>query len=38
MLIRIIKLPFYLALGYFGIVFCGGMEIINLFSWTFKKL
>ena len=36
MLIKIIKLPFYLTLGYLGMLFCGGMSIIKMFEYFFQ--
>ena len=36
MIYRIIKIPFYLTLGYIGIVFCGGLSIIEMFKQLFQ--
>ena len=36
MIYRIIKIPFYLVLGYIGIVLCGGMSIIEMFKQLFQ--
>jgi hypothetical protein len=36
MIYRIIKIPFYLVLGYIGIVLCGGLSIIEMFKQFFQ--
>ena len=36
MIYRIIKIPFYLTLGYIGILLCGGMSIIEIFKQLFQ--
>ena len=36
MIYRIIKIPFYLTLGYIGILLCGGMSIIEMFKQLFQ--
>ena len=36
MIYRIIKIPFYLILGYIGIVLCGGLSIIEMFKQFFQ--
>jgi hypothetical protein len=36
MIYRIIKIPFYLTLGYVGILLCGGMSIIEMFKHIFQ--
>jgi hypothetical protein len=36
MIYRIIKIPFYLTLGYIGIVLCGGLSIIEMFKQFFQ--
>lgn len=36
MIYRIIKIPFYLTLGYIGIILCGGMSIIEMFKHIFQ--
>ena len=37
MIYRIIKIPFYLTLGYIGIVLCGGLSIIEMFKQFFQS-
>jgi hypothetical protein len=36
MIYRIIKIPFYLTLGYIGILLCGGLSIIEMFKQFFQ--
>ena len=36
MIYRIIKIPFYLTLGYIGILLCGGLSIIEMFKQLFQ--
>ena len=36
MIYRIIKIPFYLVLGYLGIILFGGMSIIEMFKQLFQ--
>lgn len=38
MIYRIIKVPFYLTLGYIGILLCGGMSIIEIFKYIFQSI
>jgi hypothetical protein len=38
MIYRIIKIPFYLTLGYIGIVLYGGLSIIEMFKQLFQSI
>jgi hypothetical protein len=38
MIYRIIKIPFYLTLGYVGIILCGGLSIIEMFKQLFQPI
>jgi hypothetical protein len=38
MIYRIIKIPFYLTLGYVGIILCGGLSIIEMFKHIFQSI